>query len=289
MFTTPLDVPSRYRRTFTHNYAAITRGTDHLFLFAADHKMEKLDPINPEDFFVIAASAHVGAFATHLGLIARYGMLYKNINYIVKLNGKTDIVPTTQKDPCSRALWSVDQIVAFQKQTGLNIRGVGYTIYLGSDHEEEMLAEAAQIVYQAHQYGLLSVLWVYPRGRALSDETTIQYAAGAAGVAASLGSDFVKIKVPHAGKAISSAELLKQVVASAGNTRVLYSGGEKHDTETFLRGLYDYLHTGKIAGAAIGRNIYGHDFAHAIKLAEAVAAIVYHGSTVESAIEIAKV
>lgn len=289
MFTTPCDVPSRYRRTFAHNYTAITRGTDRLFLFAADHKMEKLDPINPEDFFVIAASAHIGAFATHLGLIARYGMLYKNINYIVKLNGKTNIAPTTQKDPCSRALWSVDQIVTFQKQSGLNIRGIGYTIYLGSDHEEEMLAEAAQTVYQAHQHGLVAILWIYPRGRALSDETAVEYAAGAAGIAASLGSDFVKIKVPHAIEAVSSAELLQQVVKSAGNTRVLYSGGEKQEATTFLRGLYDYLHTGKVSGAAIGRNIYGHDFAHAIKMAEAIAAIVYHGSTVESAIEIAKV
>lgn len=285
MFTIPLDVPSRYHRTFAKNYAAITKNTDRLFLFAADHKMEKLNPINPEDLFVLAASPHIGAFATHLGLIARYGALYKNSNYIAKLNGKTDIVPTTQQDPYSRALWSVDQVLDFQKESGVTIRGVGYTIYLGSEYEHDMLAEAAEIINQAHKHGLVTILWVYPRGRALTDDNNIHWVAGAAAVATSLGSDFVKIKVPHAAQAVSSAELLKQVVVAAGNTRVLCSGGEKQDSTTFLRGLHDYLHIGGVAGAAIGRNIFEHDFAHANKIAEACSALIYGNCTAEQALE----
>lgn len=286
MVITPLDVPSRYQKTFIRNYQAITRGTDKLFLFAADHKIEKLESINPEDFFVIADSKYIGAFATHLGLIARYGNLHRDINYLVKLNGKTDIIPTTQKDPCSRALWSVEQVVALQKRSGLSICGIGYTIYLGSDHEAEMLAEAAQVVYQAHQHGLIATLWVYPRGRALNDETAVHYAAGAAGVATSLGSDFVKIKPPHAGEAISSAELLKQVVKSAGNTKVLCSGGERQPHNTFIKGLHEYINIGGVAGVAVGRNIYEHDFGNAMKTAEAISGIVYEKSTLEQALEI---
>lgn len=287
MFTIPLDVPSRSRRIFAKNYQAITHNTDRLFLFAADHKFEQLNPASPEDFFVLADAGHIGAFATHLGLIARYGALYKNINYIVKLNGKTNILPTSQQDPRSRALWSIDQVTGFAKNSGLGIRGVGYTIYLGSEDEADMLAEAAQMVQQAHQYGLVTMLWIYPRGQAVTDDHDVRYIAGAAGVAASLGADFVKVKVPHAAHAISSAQLLKQVVVSAGNTRVLCSGEEKQNPETFLRGLHEYLQIGGVAGAAIGRNIFEHDFARASKMVEACSALIYGNCTAERAIEIA--
>lgn len=287
MFHIPLDIPSRYHRIFAKNYQAITHNTDRLFLFAADHKFEQLNTANPEDFFVLADSGHIGAFATHLGLIARYGALYKNSNYIVKLNSKTNIIPASLQDPDSSALWTVDQVVSFAKNSGLAIRGVGYTIYLGSEHESDMLAEAAQIVYEAHQHGLVAILWVYPRGQAVTNEHDIRYIAGAAGVATSLGADFAKIKVPHAVHAISSAELLKQVVVSAGNTRVLCSGGEKQDPATFLRGLHEYLQIGGVAGAAIGRNIFEHDFARASKIAEACSALIYGNCTAERAIEIA--
>lgn len=287
MFTIPLDVPSRYRRVFAKNYQAITHNSGRLFLFAADHKFEQLNPASPEDFFVLADSGHIGAFATHLGLIARYGALYKNINYIVKLNSKTNIIPASLQDPDSSALWTLDQTVGFAKNSGLAIRGVGYTIYLGSEHETDMLAEAAQIVYQAHQHGLVAILWVYPRGQAVVNEHDVRYIVGAAGVATSLGADFVKVKVPHAAQAISSAQLLKQVVESAGNTCVLCSGGEKQETATFLRGLHEYLQVGEVAGAAIGRNIFEHDFARASKMVEACSALIYDNCTAERAIEIA--
>lgn len=287
MFTIPLDVPSNYRKTFTKNYTAITKNTDRLFLFAADHKIEKLHPINPEDLFVIADSMHIGAFATHLGLIARYGMLYKNINYIVKLNGKTDIVKTEQKDPQSSALWSINQIIRFKKESGLAIRGVGYTVYLGSEYESSMLAEAAQIINQAHQHGLVAILWLYPRGKAINDDNDVHAVAGAAGVAVSLGADFVKIKIPHVVNAISSAVLLKQVVASAGNTKVICAGGDQQEIATLLSGLHEYLHTAHIAGAAIGRNIFERNFTHAMKVTEAIAGLIYQNCSLEQAIKIA--
>ena len=75
------------------------------------------------------------------------------------------------------------------RKRGLNILGVGYTVYSGSEFEGQMLHEAAQAVFQAHQHGLLSVLWMYPRGRSVADEKDPHLVAGAAGVACALGSD----------------------------------------------------------------------------------------------------
>jgi DhnA family fructose-bisphosphate aldolase class Ia len=65
--------------------------------------------------------------------------------------------------------------------SNLDILGLGYTIYLGSENEGEMLAQAAQLVFQAHQAGLVTVLWIYPRGKAVKDEKDPHLIAGAAG------------------------------------------------------------------------------------------------------------
>ena len=142
------------------------------------------------------------------GLIARYGMDYKNVPYLVKLNSKTNLVKTSQADPFSNLWYDVDQVVQFKENSGLNILGVGYTIYLGSEFEAEMLVQAAQVVYDAHQHGMVSVLWIYPRGAAVKDEKDPHLIAGATGVGACLGTDFVKVNYPEK-EGAKSAEVFK--------------------------------------------------------------------------------
>ncbi|MBN2267631.1 MAG: hypothetical protein JW725_04845 [Candidatus Babeliaceae bacterium] len=279
----PTDIPISHRPIFEENYRAITRGTDKLMLFACDQKIEQLNPINPEDFFVIAASAYVGAFATQPGLIARYGAQYQNIDYIAKLNAKTNLISSSQRDPSSRQGWSVEQVVQFAQESKLPIRGVAYALYPGSEFEDIQLAEAARIVHEAHQYGLIAMLWVYPRGKAVRHETEARVIIGAASIATALGADFVKVKVPTPERHASSAQLMNEVVKAAGNTTVLFAGGERQDPGKFLREVHDLLTIGKVGGCAVGRNIYEHDFAYAIKMAEALSSLVYKGQTLAHA------
>jgi len=181
----PGDVPNNVIQTFRDNYNAITRETGRLMLFACDQKIEHMNTdfygdgidtsaLHPEHMFHIAAQGSIGAFATHLGLIDRYGKQYPSVNYIVKLNAKTNLIPTEQKDPVSAALWFIEHVVHFQQLTGLSIRGIGYSVYPGSEYEDVMLAQAAQIVYAAHQHGLVTILWVYPRGKNVPDESDAQ-------------------------------------------------------------------------------------------------------------------
>ena len=66
---------------------------------------------------------------------------------------------------------AVDDVVEFKNQTKLNIVSVGYTIYLGSEYEANMLQEAAQTVLEAHRNGMICVLWIYPRGKAVKKES----------------------------------------------------------------------------------------------------------------------
>ncbi len=77
-----------------------------------------------------------------------------------------------------------------------------------------MMTEAGQLIADAHANGLLVVLWIYPRGKAVADEKDAHLIAGAAGTAACLGADFVKCNPPKGDDTASSAE--KLIEASQG-------------------------------------------------------------------------
>jgi len=277
----PSDVPSKFARTFRSNYGLITHESNNLFLFAGDQKVEHLNKdfygeglseevASPKHLFAIANLDCIGAFATQLGLITRYGAYYPKINYVVKLNSKTNLVSTEQDEPFSEQLWSINDVIRFKKSSGLNICGVGYTIYLGSEYESVMLQEAAQITFNAHQEGLVSTLWIYPRGKAVEGYSP-DLLAGAAGVANSLGADFVKLAIPrHA-----DYKNLTPAVNAAGNTKIIISGGKKVDDQTFLDDLNDQMNHG-INGTAVGRNLFQRPFAEANSLAQKISDIVYN-------------
>ncbi len=278
----PADVPRNAKRTFQTNMRNITKNTQRLAMFSADQKIEHLDPVSPDKLFSIANSGNMGAFATHLGLIHRYGIQYTDINYIVKIDGKSNLYNQTYDDPYSSALYNIDQIVTTQQNTNIHICGVGYTVYLGSRYEAYMLQEAAHLIYHAHQEGFIAIIWMYPRGKAVTHETQADIITGATSVATSIGADFVKVKPPQQNKQ-SSAQNLAQTTAAAGNTRVICSGGPKQDAYQFLHELYTQIHTGMTAGCAIGRNIFQRDIGSGVAMTRAIAAIVYENYTYDEA------
>lgn len=271
----------------------VTQGTGRIMLFAGDQKVEHLnddfcgesiseEDNNPEHMFAIASKARIGAFATQFGLIARYGGDYKNIPYIVKLNSKTNLIKTTQKDPESPEWFKLEQIIDFKKNNALNIAGIGFTVYLGSEFEGAMLHQAAQLTYWAHYHGLLSILWMYPRGKAVPNEKDPHIVAGAAGVGATLGADFVKVNYP---KAQNPAVALKEAVTAAGRTKVICAGGEKEDMPTFLQTLHDQLHIAGTGGNATGRNIHQRPLSEAIQFANAIASLTFDNTSVADALK----
>jgi fructose-bisphosphate aldolase/6-deoxy-5-ketofructose 1-phosphate synthase len=294
--TVPLDVPKAMRETYIKNYMEITKESGRLMLFAGDQKVEHLnddffgpevpeDDADPEHLFRIAAQSKIGVFATQLGLIARYGMDYKDIPYLVKVNSKTNLVETEQADPFSNLWYDIDQVAEFRENSGLNILGVGYTIYLGSEFEAEMLVQAAQVVYDAHQHGMLSVLWIYPRGAAVKDEKDPHLIAGATGVGACLGSDFVKVNYPKK-EGEKSAEIFKEAVKAAGRTKVVCAGGSSDEAEAFLKKLHDQIHISGAQGNATGRNIHQKPLDEAVRMCNAVYAITVEDASVEDALRI---
>ncbi len=188
-------------------------------------------------------------------------------------------------DPFSQQWYGVDQVVEFTANSGLRVLGVGYTIYIGSELEHRMLHQAAQIVYQAHRKGLIAVLWIYPRGKAVRDERDPHLIAGATGVAACLGTDFVKVNYPEKAGA-ESKEIFKEAIEAAGRTKVVCAGGSAMDVRPFLQQLHDQIFVSGAAGNATGRNIHQKPLAEAVRMCNAISAITIKGWSVEEAMAV---
>lgn len=291
-FNFPLSVAPKYRREYYKNWKLATHNTGRLMLLAGDQKIEHLnddffgkdiapDDANPKHLFKIAEQAKIGVFAAHLGLIASYGRDYPDIPYLIKLNSKTNLIKTEQRDPISGLLTTVEQVLDFKKHSGLKIVGVGYTLYPGSDFEPEMLEQVGQIIYQAHAHGLLVVLWLYPRGKAVKKETDSHLVAGMAGLGASLGADFVKVIHPTG----MTASKYKEIIQAAGRTGVIFSGGSQISVKKFLEILAIQIKNGA-SGNATGRNVHQKPLAEAVRFANAISAISLDGTSVEQAYKI---
>ncbi|MES2135325.1 MAG: aldolase [Patescibacteria group bacterium] len=294
---TPADVkvPAGVRKenvqTYIDNFLSVTKNTGRLMLFAGDQKLEHLNDdfygegISPEDndpehMFRIASTANIGCFATQLGLISRYGRDYSKVPYIVKLNAKSHLVKTSQRDPKSTEWVTVEDVMKFKEISGLNIVGIGYTVYPGSEFENKMLHEAAQAVFKAQQNGLLSIVWSYPRGKAVTNESDPNLVAGVAGIGAALGADFVKVNSPkQEGK--NSSELLVQATKAAGRTGVVCAGGGSDAPEKFFQKMYEQIHIGGTKGSATGRNIHQKSLAEAVRMCNAISAMTFENKTVE--------
>jgi fructose-bisphosphate aldolase/6-deoxy-5-ketofructose 1-phosphate synthase len=275
----PLDVPKSKKKEYEKNYRLSTNKSGNMFLIAGDQKIEHLNDdfwganISPEDaspehLFKIAKTSKDGILATNLGLIARYGEKYNKLPYIVKINAKTNIGPNEEKNS-SKPLWSVEDVVKFKKDSELNITGIGYTIYLGHKHEGELLREAAQAIFKAHQNGLIFVLWMYPRGKGIK-ENDIHTIAGGAGVATALGTDFVKLKYPyHLKNKKEAAEKYKEVIQAAGETKIICVGGSHRSEKDIVDFLKLQIKTGT-TGIAIGRNMHQRDLKDSKVLAKKI-------------------
>ena len=292
----PADVMPESRDEYIENYMKATRGTGRLMLFACDQKVEHLNAdfygegidiadAQPEHLFEIGRQGVCGVLAGQRGLIAQYAADYPEINYLVKMNSKTNLVGVKQDDPYSPQLHDLDAVLAM-REAGVNIVGLGYTLYLGSEYESTMMAEAGELIAQAHANGMLVVLWIYPRGKAVAAEKDPDLIAGAAGVALCLGADFVKVTPPKPEDGRTPAEALKVAAMAAGRTGLVCAGGSTVDAETFLTQLHDQIHIGGACGNATGRNIHQRSLAEAVRLTKAISAITLADYSVEDALDV---
>lgn len=286
----PLNVSPENRQRYIENLNLITRGTGKLLLFAGDQKIEHLnkdfagEDIHSQDrfprhLFDIASQSDIGVFATQFGLISRYAGDYKDIPFLVKMNSKTDLVPKEQDDPWNAPLVSIEDILRLRDEQSLKIVGIGLTLYIGSEYEHTMLEWAGRVITKAQKHGLITIVWVYPRGHAVPNERDPKIIAGAAGVATALGADFVKVNVPDSPHPY---EDLKEAIDAAGNTGLIAAGGGNKPEREFLEEVYRINRAGA-AGNAVGRNIHQRSLEEAKRLCAAMAKIIYENAALEEA------
>ena len=294
----PADVSAEAREIYIDNYLKATRGTGRLMLFACDQKIEHLNDdffgagidvadAEPEHLFRIGSQGVCGVLAGQRGLVAAYAADYPEINYLVKINSKTHLVGTKQDDPYSPQLYGIETILDL-RDNGVNVVGIGYTIYLGSEYESQMMAEAGQLIADAHANGLLVVLWIYPRGKAVENEKDAHLIAGGAGTALCLGADFVKVNPPKGDDNATSAQKLKEASLASGRTGLVCAGGSTVDADVFLQQLWDQIHVGGAVGNATGRNIHQRSLDEAVRLTKAISAITLGDWSVEDAVAVFK-
>jgi class I fructose-bisphosphate aldolase len=301
-YNVPADVPNELQDEFVRNMDSATAETGRMNLFACDQKIEHLNddfydggkniPLSsndPEHFFKVGQAAHaagtIGVLAGQLGLISHYARDYPDIPYLVKLNSKSHMVKTSQRDPISQAMWDLDDVMALVSN-GINVVGIGYTVYIGSEFEHEMLTEAANFIRQAHDLGMIAVVWMYPRGKAVADEMDPQLISGAAGVAACIGADFAKVNYPNNFEGMDRFESLRVAVEAAGRTGIICSGGGSLPARDFLERLWGQINVSKCSGAATGRNIHQKGTQEAVRMAAACDAIICRGASVDEALAI---
>ncbi len=195
---------------------------------------------DPDYIFQLAIHGKFTAVITQKGVAQKYYHPYRfKIPLIIKLNGKTSL---SQAEPYAGLLCTIEEAVS------LGASAVGYTVYVGSKRESEMLEIFSAIVYEAHAHGLPVIGWMYPRGEGV-DDTDPAIVTYAARVGLEVGADIVKVKYP------GSEQALSWLVHCAGNTKVVISGGSKATEEDVVATTKAVMASGTL-GLAIGRNIW---------------------------------
>jgi class I fructose-bisphosphate aldolase len=222
---------------------------------------------DPNYHMQLAIESGCNAYAAPPGFIQVASTQYPGeIPLILKLNSHDLLFD--EKDPMPAQTSSVGEALR------LGCAAIGFTIYPGSAMARQMYEQLRALAEEAKRSGLAVVVWSYPRGSGLSKEgeTAIDVIAYAAQIAAQLGADIIKIKLPSAHveqpdakKAYdkyaipisTQAERVRHVVQSAfdGKRIVIFSGGPaKEDAAVFdeVRAIRD----GGGFGSIIGRNSF---------------------------------
>jgi class I fructose-bisphosphate aldolase len=232
---------------------------------------------DPDYHIQLAIDSGCNGYAAPLGALeASADKFAGQVPLILKLNNSDTLAKLDQ--PISAVTASVKDAVR------LGCVAIGYTIYPGSGARNTMYEELRELVLEAKEVGLPTIVWAYPRGAGLSKdgETAIDVVAYSAHVSCQLGAHIVKVKPPkdfveqaEAKKVFEKygiptktmADRVKHVVQSCFNGKrvVIFSGGETKSTDELLEDVRGIAAGGGF-GSIMGRNAFQRPRAEALKL-----------------------
>jgi len=245
---------------------------------------------DPYYHFQLAIDAGLNAYAAPLGFLeAGAAEFAGQIPLILKLNNHDML--QDEKDPLGAQTASVSDALR------LGCSAIGYTIYPGTAQRRLLYEQLQEIAREAKSVGLAVVVWSYARGRDLSKEgeTGLDVIAYAAQIAAQLGANIIKVKLPSAyleqdaARKVyeeyqilrdTMADRVRHVVQSAFNGRriVIFSGGGKKDDENAIFEAARAIRDGGGFGSIIGRNTFQREKSDAMQMLDKMIRI-YSGDT----------
>ena len=247
-----------------------------VLILAMDHGLEHgpvdfeavPDKLDPATVFDVATHDAVTALAVQKGIAEGYYPSYEDdVNLLAKLNGTSNL---WMGEPDSAVNWSVEHA------TELGADAIGFTVYSGSNHEVEQFEEFREAHEAARDHDLPVVMWSYPRGQGLKNDTkpsTISYATR---IALELGADVAKVKYP------GSRDAMAHAVQCAGDMKVVMSGGSKTSDYEFLSTVEAVIDAGA-SGLAVGRNVWQRE--DPTRILDALEKVIYEGETADAALE----
>src|SRR5437763_4393951 len=243
---------------------------------------------DPRYHFQLAIEAGCNAYAAPLGFLeAGVSDYCGEIPLILKCNNH-DLL-NDEKDPISAVTSGVSDALR------LGCVAVGFTIYPGSAERTEIYQQLRKLTEEAKVAGLAVVVWSYHRGSSLSKEgeTAVDVVTYAAQIAALLGADIIKVKLPSAKIELAEAQKvyqkyeipistltdrLRHVIQSsfAGRRIVIFSAGPSVGDDEFLTSVRA-IRDGGGFGSIIGRNSFQRKKPDALTFLDTVMGI-YEGS-----------
>ena len=203
---------------------------------------------DPRHVFEVARHEAVTCVAVQKGVAETYYPEYRDeVNLLLKLNGNSALAH--REDYYSPKQCSVKYAVE-----ELGASAVGYTMYAGSMHEDQMWKEFREVQEQAREYGVPVVMWAYPRGKGIqnsdySGQKDPDLVAYAARLGLELGADMVKCKYP------GTKNSWEEIERVTGDMKTVMSGGSKRSDKAFLEDVQNVIDAGG-NGLAVGRNIF---------------------------------
>lgn len=270
------------------NYGALA-GTGKMIILPVDQGLEhgparsfamNPDAYHPHYHYQLAIDAGLNAYAAPLGwLEAGAAQFAGQIPTILKVNSANSLYPTGEAHAAQQAITG-----SVKDALRLGCVGIGFTIYPGSSRSYAMMEQIRAMAEEAKSYGLVVIIWSYPRGEHLSKagETALDVCAYAAHIAAMLGAHIVKVKLPdahleqaEAKKVYLAAQVQTDTLAQrvahvkqttfAGRRLVIFSGGATKTTEDVIADTHA-IKEGGGDGSIIGRNAFQRPRAEALTL-----------------------
>lgn len=275
-------------------------GTGYVSIFPVDQGMEHTaaysfyqNPayFDPETIVRLAVEAECSGVATNLGVLSLLSKKYAStIPFIVKINHSEHLTLPEKTDQILFA--------SVKQAKELGAVAVGATVYFGSPESHRQIHEISAAFAQAHELGLATILWCYPRSDGYKKDgidytDSVDITSQAIHIGVTMGADIVKQKLPtalHGFKVLKFSkyadamydrlltdhpiDLVRYQVAHAymGKIGLINSGGESSGENDLAEAVRTAVinKRGGGSGLIMGRKVFKRPFAEGVSLIRAV-------------------